>query len=141
MRSMSLQWFRSAAIAVTALAAMVNQALAGPEGTYSVRGTNPGSDGVYEGVVEVVRSGDTYQVIWEIGGARFAGSGLGAAPVKGETIIGPAHESDYVLAVGYISGQGDFGLAYYVENDDGTWNGIWTFGGSDKIGTEVWTPR
>ena len=84
--------------------AMVSGALAGPEGTYSVTGTNPGGSGTYRGIVTVSRTGETYKVIWDIAGTRFTGSGLGAAPVKGGAVMGPAASGDDTLAVGYISG-------------------------------------
>ena len=112
-------------------------ALAGPEGTYSVTGTNPGGSGTYKGTVTVTRTGETYRVIWDIAGTRFTGSGLGAAPVKGGAVMGAAHSDDDTLAVGYISGR-SFGLAFYVEQPDGSWDGVWTYGDSDKIGTEKW---
>lgn len=120
--------------------AMVSGALAGPEGTYSVSGNNPGQSGAYKGTVTVTRTGETYKVIWSIAGTRFTGSGLGAAPVKGVSVMGPADAGDDTLAVGYISGR-SFGLAFYVEQPDGTWDGVWTYGGSDKIGTETWTKK
>lgn len=117
--------------------ATVSGVLAGPEGTYSVSGTNPGESGTYDGTVTITRTGETYKVIWNIAGTRFTGSGLGAAPVKGGSVMGPADASDDTLAVGYTSGR-SFGLAFYVEQPDGTWDGVWTYGGSDKIGTETW---
>lgn len=115
-------------------------AWAGPEGTYDVTGKNPDSQSVYRGTVTVTRTGETYKVRWQIAGTQFIGSGIGAAPAKGNTIMGPADENDNVLAVGYVSGRGNFGLAYYIEQADGSWKGIWTFGGSEKIGTETWVP-
>jgi hypothetical protein len=54
--------------------------------------------------------------------------------------MGPASTGDSSIAISYIS-DGSFGLAYYVEQEDGTWRGIWTYGGSNKIGTEVWIRR
>jgi len=132
---------RTTAAGMIALMTAATTALAGPEGRYDVVGTNPGDGSSYTGSVTVERTGETYQVIWEISGTRFIGSALGAAPVKGRTIMGPADEADDVLAVGYVSGERNFGLAFYVEQDDGTWSGVWTFGGSSAIGTENWTPR
>lgn len=123
------------------LAAFIASAMAGPEGVYEVAGKDIGTDNPYSGTVEVVRTGKTYSVRWDIGGASYVGSGLGAAPVKGMTVVGPADENDYVLAVGYIAGNQGFGLAYYVEQEDGSWKGIWTYGGSEELGSEVWTPR
>jgi hypothetical protein len=132
---------RGAMSALVVLLAAATAALAGPEGSYDVSGTNPGDGSSYSGRVTVEQTGETYQVIWDVAGTRFIGSGLGAAPVKGNTVMGPAAANDDVLAVGYVSGDRNFGLAFYVEQDDGTWSGIWTFGGSTAIGTEIWTPR
>lgn len=128
-----------ALLGAAAFATITMPALAGPEGSYSVAGKNPGGGSPYSGTVTVTRTGATYRVVWDIGGTVFTGSGLGAAPVKGNTVMGPADDADYVLAVGYISGPENFGLAYYVQQDDGTWKGIWTYGGADTIGTETWT--
>ena len=130
-----------APVAAAIISALAIPALAGPEGSYSVAGKNPGNGSAYSGTVTVTRTGETYRVVWDIGGTTFTGSGLGAAPVKGSTVMGPADDADYVLAVGYISGPKNFGLAYYVEQDDGTWKGIWTYGGGEQIGTENWTRK
>ncbi len=126
-----------AALAVMAWPAL---ALAGPEGSYTVIGTNPGGQGSYDGSVVVERNGDTYAVLWEVGGVQFLGTGLGAATVKGVPTMGPASEADTAIAVGYVS-DGSYGITFYVEQPDGTWKGIWAYGGSETIGDEVWTPR
>ena len=86
------------------------------------------------------QTGQTYSVIWNVGGVKYTGTGLGAENSRGYSTMGPASSSDSSIAISYIS-DGTFGLAYYVEQDDGTWRGIWTYGGSDRIGTEVWTRR
>lgn len=114
-------------------------ALAGPEGKYTVNGTNPGNGSGYEGTVTVERNDQTYSVLWDVGGTKYLGTGIGAANVKGTPTMGPASGQDDTIAISYISG-GSFGLAFYVEQDNGQWNGIWTYGGSSQIGTEVWTP-
>ncbi|MEO0544646.1 MAG: hypothetical protein AAFY99_12595 [Pseudomonadota bacterium] len=122
---------------LAALLAFASLAFADPQGFYIVNGENPdGSE--YGGTVSVERTGETYAVTWDIGGTIFEGTALGAAPVKGMTIMGPADENDYVLTVGYVSGPDNFGIAYYIEQDDGTWQGIWAFGGSDIVATESW---
>lgn len=115
-------------------------AFAGPEGNYTVRGTNPGGQGEYSGTVSVHQTGQTYSVIWNVGGVKYTGTGLGAEDSKGYSTMGPASTGDSSIAISYIS-DGSFGLAYYVEQEDGTWRGIWTYGGSNKIGTEVWIRR
>ncbi len=132
---------RSLGFAPLFLVALIVGALAGPEGVYDVAGKDLGTGNPYSGTVEVVRTGKTYSVRWDIGGASYVGSGLGAAPIKGMSVVGPADENDYVLAVGYIAGNQGFGLAYYVQQEDGSWKGIWTYGGSEELGSEVWTPR
>lgn len=126
----------------TALAFMVfiNHAIAGPEGSYNVVGANPGGGNEYRGTVTVKRTGQTYSVVWNIGGTKYTGTGLGAANVKGTSIMGPASEDDSAISIGYISG-GSFGMAFYVEQQDGSWKGVWTYGGSTEVGTETWVKR
>lgn len=115
-------------------------AAADPTGAFSVEGKN--ADGsVYSGVAEVRRAGETYQVVWTIAGDRFDGTGLGAKVVDGTFLVGPADPGDTALAVGYISGPSAFGMAMYFQQPDGSWSGVWTYGGSDEVATEVWRPR
>lgn len=115
-------------------------AFAGPEGTYIVEGTDPGNGGKYTGTVTVDRSGQTYSVAWNIGGTEYLGTGLGAANVKGTPTMGPASVHDTAIAISYVT-KGSFGLTFYVEQSNGQWKGIWTYGGSQQIGTETWTPK
>lgn len=127
----------SLAILFTALFTL--PALAGPEGRYTVEGTDPGSGGTYRGTVTVERTGATYAVLWNVGGTEYLGTGLGAANVNGTPTMGPASDQDTAIAISYVA-QGSFGLTFYVEQPNGQWQGIWTYGGSKSIGTEVWTP-
>ncbi len=113
---------------------------AGPVGTYEVQGTNPEGGSSYAGTVGVELNGDTYTVIWNVGGAEYIGTGLGAAIVDGSYVMGPATGDDSIIAVSYIS-DGTFGQAFYVEQPDGQWKGIWAYGGGRKIGTETWLPH
>ncbi len=117
-----------------------NFALAGPEGTYSVVGTDPGSGNTYSGEVTVSRTGDTYSVVWIVDGTKYIGTGLGAATINGSATMGRASDADTAIAVSYIA-ESSFGLTFYVEQSNGQWKGIWTYGGSEKIGTEIWTPH
>ncbi len=114
-------------------------AQAGPEGRYTVEGTNPGNGSSYRGTVTVERNGQTYSVLWIVGGTEFVGTGIGAANVKGTATMGPASDQDDAIAISYVT-DGSFGLTFYVEQDNGQWQGIWTYGGSSEIGTEIWTP-
>lgn len=111
-------------------------ALADPTGQYQVQGKNPdGQD--YTGVVAVTRTGETYSVKWNVGGTEFIGTGLGAKFVGDRFQMGPASPDDTAISVGYVSGK-SFGMAMYFEQPDGTWQGIWTYGGSDKASLENW---
>jgi hypothetical protein len=94
---------------------------ADPIGTYRVTGTNPGSGSRYQGTVTVDRTGDTYRVVWVVGGTRYVGTGIG---------------NREGLAVSYRSGNST-GLALYGA-DGGNWEGVWTYAGGRDIGTEVW---
>lgn len=120
--------------------AFPSYALAGPEGVYRVEGTNPGDGSAYSGTVAVERNGQTYTVVWDVGGSEYIGTGLGAAYANGHYTMGPASSDDSVMAVSYISGN-SFGQTFYVEQSNGQWIGIWAYGGAREIGTETWTPE
>lgn len=128
-----------AILTLTLFVFAVTGAKADPVGVYHVEGSNPGGSGTYEGEVEVARNGDTYTVVWIVGGQEYIGTGLGAASANGSLVMGQADDKDIALTVSYISGDG-FGLAFFVKQDNGQWKGIWTYGGSKQIGQETWTP-
>jgi hypothetical protein len=110
--------------------------LADPVGSYTAQGVN--SDGSkYEGKVSVTRTGETYSVTWKVGDGEFVGTGLGAKFVGDRFQMGPASADDTAISVGYISGK-TFGMAMFFQQPDGVWQGIWTFGGSDKAAYENW---
>ena len=129
-----------AALAVIILFLLPATAMAGPEGTYFVEGTNPGGGGTYRGTATVRRNGQTYEVVWDVGGVRYVGTGLGATWVKGDLVMGAAAAKDVALSISYVS-SGSYGLCFMIEQQNGQWQGIWTYGGSTTIGTEVWTRR
>jgi hypothetical protein len=122
------------------LALGISAASAGPTGVYGVEGQNPGDGSVYTGEVAVERTGATYVVVWRVGNDEYVGTGIGAANSKGMVTFGDAAGNDTAIAVSYVSGD-TFGLALFVEQQNGQWKGIWTYGGSDAIGAETWTPR
>lgn len=111
-------------ITTTAIFLSVTAALADPVGKYDVEGTNPGTGKSYSGTVSVARTGDTYRIVWDIGGTRYIGTGIG--------------DKDF-LAVSYRTGN-ETGLALYAATGDG-WKGIWTYANGTKIGTEHWTEQ
>jgi hypothetical protein len=97
---------------------------ADPVGTYRVEGTNPGGGSGYTGTVTVERTGETYQVVWVVGGVRYTGTGIG--------------DKDFI-AVSYRAGN-DSGLALYGQ-DGGNWLGLFTVANGRNVGTEVWKRR
>lgn len=122
------------------LMALPTLASADPTGTYRVKGTNPDNNQPYVGTVQVHRNGETYQVTWNIAGTKFIGTGLGAKFVGNRFEMGPASEDDTAISVGYISGN-SFGMAMYFEQPDGTWQGVWTYAGSNRAAPEDWHPE
>lgn len=81
------------------------------EGEYFATGNNPnGRD--YEGKVIIARQGDSYIVIWHIGGNHFEAKGI----KKGNRFIV----------------QGDFNFQYSIE-EDGTIYGEWENGAFEKL--------
>ncbi|MFN3657220.1 MAG: hypothetical protein ACK4UO_08205 [Pseudolabrys sp.] len=105
------------ALAWSAVAAFA----ADPVGTYSVEGTNPGGGSRYSGTVTIAKTGETYRVVWVVGGTRYVGTGIG--------------NKDFI-AVSYRSGN-DTGLALYGA-DGGNWAGVWTYAGGTQMGAEIW---
>ncbi|PHP65100.1 hypothetical protein CSC94_21400 [Zhengella mangrovi] len=115
-------------------------AIADPTGTYDVEGMNPDNGRTYHGTVTVRRTGQTYSVVWDIAGSRYIGTGLGATIAGGQYTVGPASADNTTLSIGYVSGR-TFGQAFYIQQPDGSWSGIWTYGGSKLVSTEEWYPR
>ena len=95
-----------------------------PVGTYVLEGANPGGGSKYTGTVTVERTGETYRVIWVVGGTRYVGTGIG--------------NKDFI-AVSYRAGS-NTGLALYGD-DGGNWTGVWTFANGRELGAEVWKRR
>lgn len=94
---------------------------ADPVGTYNVEGTNPDGGSTYKGTVTISKTGETFSVVWIVGGTRYVGTGIG--------------NKDFI-AVSYKS-DADTGLALYGA-DGGNWAGVWTYAGGNKIGAEIW---
>jgi hypothetical protein len=96
-----------------------------PIGTYNISGNNPGGGSSYTGTAKVEKTGETYQVTWEVAGTRFVGTGLG---------------DSRFLGVSYRTGNST-GLALYAPASDDGWEGVWTYADGTQIGKEKWTRR
>lgn len=112
---------RFVVVSIAVLWSAVTAFAADPTGTYKVEGANPGGNGKYTGTVSVTKTGETYQVVWVVGSARYVGTGIG--------------NKDF-LAVSYKSGN-DSGLALYGA-DGGNWAGVWTYAGGKELAPEIW---
>ena len=130
----------SAVISAFILLATPTIALADPTGTFNVVGRNADNGSTYKGTVEVSRVGATYKVVWVIDGEKSVGTGLGSHfENDGKTIVtGPASDKDTGLAVGYTN-KDSYGIATYYLQADGSWKGVWSYGGSQHITSESWT--
>ena len=128
----------STIISACALILAPGLALADPTGTYKVVGHADDGRGTYQGTVEVSRVGPTYKVVWMIDGKKSIGTGLGMHFENPNLVFtGSASDKDIGLAVGYIN-KDSFGIGSYSQKADGTWSGVWTSGGSQKIVWETW---
>lgn len=114
-------------------------ALAGPDGTYHVKGVNPDDGKDYTGTVKIVRKGEIYRVVWKIGDNQTIGMGVGLRLVDGQMVAGPASDDDTGISISYSS-DNTFGNATYTEFSDGTWRGVWAYKGYKKVSTEEWIP-
>ena len=115
----------AAALALSLVSVSLPAPASAVEGYYTVRGSNPGGGGGYSGVVRVRRTGQTYEVVWEIGGTRFVGTGIG----------GPEG-----IAVTYRA-RNNTGVAIYVPDAGGRYTGAWTYAGGREVAEEIWVPR
>jgi hypothetical protein len=110
--------------AVLALPLSLPAAAADLTGKYVVEGREPGGQS-YAGEAAVMRKGDTYQVIWALGGSQAIGTGI----LDGN-----------VFAVTYvIRGVPVPGIAIYQVNADGGLAGRFTMLGAEIVGDESWT--
>lgn len=114
-------------------------AMAGPDGIYHVKGVNPDDGRDYTGTVKVLRKGEIYRVVWQIGKNMTIGMGVGLRLVDGQMVAGPASDSDTGISISY-SADSTFGNATYTEFSDGTWRGVWAYKGYKKVSTEEWVP-
>ena len=97
------------------------------EGVYNAAGSNPGGRGSYEGSVTIIRTGETYKIVWNVGSV-FIGTGI---------VV------DEVLSVAYTDENKKwFGfVAYRILNEGRRLEGIWGPHGGKALGSETLTKR
>jgi hypothetical protein len=111
---------RSLFVAAALLWSVVAAFAADPTGSYEVQGTNPDGS-TYSGTVTVTQTGQTYKVVWQVGGDTFTGTGIG--------------NKDF-LAISYVYDK-DTGLVL-LGADGGNWNGVWAYADGTKMAKETW---
>jgi len=93
---------------------------------FNVVGSNPGSSSQdYSGQVGVVKSGDTWQIEWRVGGSMVRGTGL-------------IMDGNYLAAAGLLEGAP---FVFIMRKDGNRYVGQWTVQGQTKVGKEIWTPK
>ena len=90
------------------------------EGEYSIIGSNPGSKNRYGGKLRIKRTGDTYQLQWNVNDSITTGVGI---------------RVDDDLYVAFGGKDQVYGVVAYTF-DGKRAKGVWTLGGESHIGTE-----
>jgi len=100
-----------------------------PLGDWFCVGQNPGDKRQYKGQVSVIKSGETYTVMWRFGNSTYIGTGI---------------EQQGAFAVAFTQNQMTpqpnpvVGLALFRRQGE-NWEGQWTQMGSQSLGRETWT--
>jgi len=93
---------------------------AAPVGQWKLLGSNPGNPSKrYQGSVTVSQLGQTYRVVWLVGSDQIVGHGI---------------LYNGVFSVAYPGG-----IAAYVPNAQGQWEGQWSPNNGPTIGLENWS--
>lgn len=124
-------------VGIMVLALAAAPALADPTGTYAVTGTKAGTGAAYQGTVTVSVESETYRVVWDIPGAPAQGVALGGAFSEGALVVGPAHPSDLMLAIGLTDTAGT-GTATMFLQTDGAYEGFRASSGDHLASQERW---
>ena len=94
-----------------------------PLGDWLCTGQSPGDNRTYKGHVSVIRSGETFTVMWRFGTSTFIGTGL---------------EMGDHFAVSFMkTGSQEVGLVLLKKQGE-QWLGQWTPMGGQSIGQEKW---
>ena len=92
------------------------------EGNYVIRGTNPGGTAPYEGKLQIVKTGRTYQLKWTLGDVVTNGVGI---------------KVDDALFVAWATDNEPFGVVA-LTFEAGQAKGVWTLGGAAQTSPENW---
>src|SRR3954470_24048654 len=104
---------------------MAGPALAAGPGRYGVEGSSPNSNS-YEGAANLSQTGDeTWRISWTIGKETYEGYAIG---------------DKEILSVMFTSA-GRSGVALYVADDKGGYDGMWAFRGDTSVSKEKLRPR
>lgn len=105
---------------LAAFSLLAMPAFAQMTGQYKVDGKNPDGSS-YKGTASVEKTGDTYRVVWNIGGTRTIGTGIG---------------SNEAIAISYRNSS-DTGVVLLVKEGD-DYFALWTYLNGRTLGMEKW---
>lgn len=112
-------------LAAALLAASLTSAAAEGPGQYAVSGQDPDGSS-YQGSATITQTAkDIWRIAWVIGDERYEGFAIGDGKV---------------LSVMFTSKEGS-GVALYVSDDKGDYNGRWAFRGASAVGSEKLSTR
>lgn len=112
-------------------------AAADPTGVYTVTGTKAGTGTPYQGTVTVSVVSESYRVVWDVPGMPATGVALGGAFSEGALVVGPAHPSDLMLAIGFTDPDG-YGSATMFLQTDGAYEGYRVSSAQPVASQERW---
>lgn len=94
-----------------------------PLGDWAVSGQNPADERTYKGQVSVIKSGDTYTVLWRFGSTTYIGTGVDLGNHFAVTL-----KPSESMLVGLL----------LLQKKESLWQGKWTQMGSQSVGIETW---
>ncbi len=94
----------------------------GVEGEYVIKGVNPGGTAPYDGKLQILKTGRTYQLKWTVGDVVTNGVGI---------------KVDDVLFVAWATDNKPYGVVALTFEPRQA-KGVWTLGGATQTAPENW---
>lgn len=108
--------------------AQLSQTVQAPLGDWLCNGQNPGDQRQYKGQVSVIKSGETYTVLWRFGSSTYIGTGV---------LVGDSFAVSFTQNQMTPQPNPVVGLVLFKQRGAG-WEGQWTQMGSKSLGKENW---
>jgi hypothetical protein len=108
--------------------AKLSQTVQAPLGDWICTGQNPGDQRPYRGQVSVIKSGQTYTVMWRFGTSTYIGTGV---------LVGDSFAVSFTQNQMTPQPNPVVGLVLFKQRGT-SWEGQWTQMGSQTLGKENW---